>query len=347
MQVELEDGIYLGLPDAAYHAQPRLSASGIKTMQESVEDFWFDSWMNPQREAKETDEMNIGKAYHTRVCEGREAFDALYCPAFNEDDYPDALSSNDDLKERLKEMGLKVGGNKQELIDRILEADPEAPIMQRFASEYGKRMAGRSFMSQDLMDKIERNAAFIEKHPTLGKAFKGGFSEISILYTEKETGVKMKSRMDKLKPQAIIDLKTFQNPAGKPIDKAIYGVMANYRYHIQAAVYYEAVDAAKELFKYGKVFGDGCKETLAKTLSHDNHVFMFVFQKTNGAPLVRARIMPRHLMIMGASRSIVKEAQEKFARYSEVYGTDGTPWLDMDAMEPQSFEDELYPSYAF
>jgi hypothetical protein len=48
------DGIYLNLPEDDYHADPALSASGIKKLLQSPADYWFTSVHNPDREDKDT-----------------------------------------------------------------------------------------------------------------------------------------------------------------------------------------------------------------------------------------------------------------------------------------------------
>jgi hypothetical protein len=59
----------------------------------------------------------------------------------------------------------------------------------------------------------------------------------------------MKARLDYLKPRAIVDLKTVGNPHGKPVAQAVNVALANYRYHVQAAVYQEAAaDSARIIF---------------------------------------------------------------------------------------------------
>ena len=60
-----------------------------------------------------------------------------------------------------------------------------------------------------------------------------------------ENDIRFKARFDYLKPKAIVDLKTFGNFMNKPIDSAIYSAMASGKYHIQAAFYMRAFQAAR------------------------------------------------------------------------------------------------------
>lgn len=68
----------------------------------------------------------------------------------------------------------------------------------------------------------------------------GGRSEVSIVWTDEETGIRCKARVDYLRPDVIGDLKTCRDasPAG-------FGKQAwNLGYHVQAAFYQEAVRVA-------------------------------------------------------------------------------------------------------
>ena len=47
-------GIYFGMPDSEYHADPSLSNSGIKSLLVSALDFWTESPINPDWEDRET-----------------------------------------------------------------------------------------------------------------------------------------------------------------------------------------------------------------------------------------------------------------------------------------------------
>ena len=58
------DGIYLNLPEADYHADPALSASGIKNLLQSPADYWFQSVHNPDREDFDTTATAKGTLYH-------------------------------------------------------------------------------------------------------------------------------------------------------------------------------------------------------------------------------------------------------------------------------------------
>lgn len=338
----MEDGVYFNLLEDEYHAEQRLSASGIKWLHVSPEDFWARSWMNPIKEVKETKFMEMGSAYHKRILEGREAFYTEYASAIDPDDYPGALRTATDLKAALKDLGQTQTGNKDVLIDRLLTCDSEAVILDRIIEDHAIANEGKILLSAELIMRIEYSSKFIESHPALAKAFKGGYPEVSVLWTDEKTGIQMKSRFDYLKINANVDLKTFSNSQGKVLETAIYHALAYNRYHIQAAVYTEARKQSVKLIKDGK--HDECDpEWLEKFVKSEKSTFLFVFQQTGIAPLARGWVLPEDQMTMGAGDAIMLQEMEKFKEMSQRYGTD--PWLD--GMELEKFDDEFMPRAAF
>src|SRR4051794_2100048 len=108
-------GVYLGMPEADYHADPSLSNSGIQNLRVSPLTYWINSPLNPEFEPEETDATNTGKAFHKRILEGKAAFDATYAPELTLVDYPDALKSGDQLRSYCKVLGLKQSGTLAEM----------------------------------------------------------------------------------------------------------------------------------------------------------------------------------------------------------------------------------------
>lgn len=351
--IKHEPGIYFGMPEEEYHKIPALSASGIRLLTVSEMDFWARSWLNPDKKDEPTDAMTIGKAFHARIVEGKDAFYERYALSFDASEYPDALKTADDIKDALRGLDLKLSGKKDELIERLREADPAIQILDDLRDDYEAKHGGKTFLNADLIRQIEVSAAMIEKHPDLSRCFTGGHPEVTIIWHDFETGVPMKARMDYLKTQAIVDLKTFSNPLGKPIDKAIYGAMASGKYHVQAAVYTEADKQAVAFAREGKALvragegyaavapGSTLDEWLKKYASITDRRFLFVFQQTGIAPVARGREMPRGLVFDCGVLSM-RAAIEKFKHCFETFGTE--PWVDVSPIE--AFEDEQFPIYA-
>lgn len=332
------DGIYFGMDDATYHAIPALSATGIKHLSVSPFDFWARSWMNPLREDEDSDARMTGRAYHSRIVEGKAAFAKRYAPAFDAGAHPHALDTMDDLKTVLRDRGERVGGSKADLVERLKAVAPEIETMDALRSAYGRTHAGREFLSRNLIAKIEIAAAMIEKHPTLSKCFAGGAPEVTVIW--EVDGIRKKMRADFLKPAAIVDLKTFGNPMGLNVEKAIYRAMASGKYVIQAAHYLDGLAAAREHLKAGRVHGDTPKGFALQA----EHQFVFVFQATGVAPVARAFVLPDGLA-RGIGQAFVSQGTALYARCAEHFGAD--PWL-YDPDDPgaiQTFDDAMFPQW--
>jgi len=360
IQASLADGLYFSLPEDVYHAQPRLSASGIKNLLVSPMDFWARSWMNPNKpgvtEDDEPEWAIKGKAYHKRVCEGREAFYASYAPEMDANAHPKALKTVDDLKNALKEAGEPISGNKPILIARLLEKCPDAQILEMLERDHAKKHAGKILIPPDWFRDIEIAAACIEKHPTLSKCFQGGQPEVSILYTadvERNDGsgevvrVPMKARLDFLKAGAIVDFKTYSNKMMKPIDRAVYFEMAARKYHLQAAVYYAAMEAACAHIDAGNIQYCGSDEQCPskewlKAVRCTEKKFVWVLQQKGIAPVACGYVMPAYLGIISVGQAQVREAQQLFMDCLSTFGTD--PWV-MDR-EMQEIADNDIPNFA-
>lgn len=347
---EWADGLYFDMPEEVYHTLPRLSASGIKDMRISPSIFWAKSWMNKDRERIETEAMKIGSAFHKRILEGAEIFYEKYAPQFDAADVPDALRTNDDLKARLKELGQPVTGVKDVLIERLLSVQPDALILQVEEKKYEDLHAGKMLLAPVWIKRIELAAAFINRHPELSKCFTGGHPEVTVLWTD--DGVQMKSRFDYLKSKALVDLKTFGNPSNKPIDGAIYGAMANEKYHIQAAMYYRAIDQAKifaramlEEWSKPDAIRTATEVTHAQWLKSfataEAHEFYFVFQLKHDVPIARGKKFGKGRMWQ-IGEVIINDAMAAFKKNREIFGDD--MWIEQVPID--SFDDDQFPAWA-
>ena len=332
--MELENGVYFDLAETDYHAIPRLSASGVKHLLVSPMTFWSRSWLNKDREDGDDEFREKGRAYHARVCEGRELFSGRYAYALPQSDFPNALDSNDSMKTRCKELGLAVGGNKSDLIARIKEARPETEFWFDIQARYAAQNTSKTIIPAHWLRDIEVGAAHIEKHPTIKNVFTGGKPEVTLLWTHSFTAtdgsdrplaVQMKSRIDYLKPRLIADFKTYGNPMDKPPAIAITSAVANYKYFLQVAVYYRALDAIAAL-----------------TGSEPNdRQFMFVFQGTGDDKMPRARVMPRELAWVDLGFRKFDAACELYLDAMNKFGDE--PWLIEE--DPETFADEDFPNW--
>ncbi len=168
-------GVYADMPEDEYRAAPGLSASGIKDMLVSPLTYW-DRNINPDHEDKESPALLEGRAYHKRILEGQSAFEESYYVDLCLDDYPDALNTMDQMKDYLRAHDLKLTGRKDDLIDRILDHDPQAKIWDAMQTGWRDQNDGKQSISQDLMDRLTIAGKINEAHPQIG--FEDGYPEV-------------------------------------------------------------------------------------------------------------------------------------------------------------------------
>jgi len=332
---DIADGVYLGLDSDIYHRVPALSASGIKNLLISGPDFYYRCpWLNPNYADEDTEAMFIGRAYHKRILEGREAFYGDYAQTFEPP--AECLRTVDDIKDALNKSGIeKPKGLKADLIEQLLEIQPRALILDELRADYEVEHHGKEFLSHDLIAKIETAAAMVEHHPDNKKLITGGYPEVSIFW--QQDGLRFKARLDYLKPKAFIDLKTFGNYLNKPIDNAIYAAMGGGKIHIQLVHYMNAIERAKKL----PVFGEHDPDWLKEFRVCQEHGCYVLFMAKGVAPLARAKKFLRGSMY-SCGLVAIEEAVRRFQTYKEHFGD--LPWIDLEPIG--ELLDEQYPVYS-
>ena len=355
-----DPGLYFAMAEDEYHADTSLSGSGIVDLLVSPLTFWIKSPLNPDREDMPTDAKDRGSAFHARILEGRGRFEELYAVRPEINDYPDAIAGTEALRARCVDLEIKKGGSTADLCARIQDADADAVLWPLIKAEFEGLNDGKTIIKPELARDIERQARIVEMHESARKAFNGGWPEVSAFWID-ETGVPMKARFDYLKARAVVDLKTFTNSLGLPLDAAIARTVANYRYHVKAALYMDAVEASKALIRdqgpdvvHGTENGTGRPSTdwLEAFIDPAPHAFVFVFLEAGAVPNVRVREF-RQLM-NGAKSGATANLywQSGYAAYRqgvEIYrdclahlGPD-LPWITPEPM--RAFVDEEFPLY--
>jgi len=355
---EFQEGIVFGMPEDEYHAVPALSSSGVKNIHMSPMDFWARaSWLNPTYDVdnatgEDSVARMLGRAYHKRILEGRDAFYREYAIRFDPTLYPEALDGAKAIQGRLRELkeagaDVKLTGDKAELTERLLAIEPEARIMDRIKAEYEDLHEGKTLLAEDVLDRIELAAAMIERSPTLQKAFTGGHPEVSVFWLDLPSGVQCKARFDYLKPKAIVDLKTFANKSGYPAHRAIERELAYNRYPIQAAWYYDASEQLARLVTERKAYDydDGSWQPVDNPLTRQlqlqhEKTFIYIFQQKGIAPIALGRSLPRDSSHLLVAKARCESARFAYRDYFERYGKD--PWITADPIE--AFDDAGIPA---
>ena len=205
---------------------------------------------------------------------------------------------------------------------------------------------------RDIQTDMER----LRSNPEIAELFTGGAAEVSILWTCAASGQRMKARVDYLKPDRIVDLKTFQNSSRKRLDQCVADAFRYNRYYIQASAYWGAVELIRDrkLEIVGQATGE--EKQLINHIQTNPRPMQswYVFQEKGGVPnlvayeigllnvhasaaanegglddetvLQRARdavTSPSGLMLKAQME--IRHAKAELATYREVYD-DGEPW---------------------
>lgn len=115
-----------------------------------------------------------------------------------------------------------------------------APIVDRRTKEgksiweqFQRENEGREIITSDEMQQLESMRASVLSHAAGGELLGDGKAEVSVFVNDPETNLDLKARVDLLRKDAIVDLKTTEDASPRGFAKSI----ANFRYHIQAAHY--------------------------------------------------------------------------------------------------------------
>lgn len=267
---------------------------------------------------------------------------------------PQAVSPVTRIAEEVDGMVSTRPATKEDLIDQLLGLDPKALVWDRVIANHLKAHEGKELISAKDERRIRIAALMIQRHPDAGNLLREGYSEVSIFWYCRKTGVPMKARLDKLKLNAILDIKTFSNASGMPVNKAVIRAIANYGYNLQHAVYEEAVVEGRAMVReHGQLVihsFDQCGSD-----EHERRVefcerwcavaeaprFVFIFQQSGIAPVTRVFSMPQG-EIWKASHRMAEELKLLWAECATIFGCD--PWIDSQPMT--EIEDELIPLWA-
>jgi hypothetical protein len=209
--LKLSDGLYEGIPEDIYHAIPYFSASYARQL-----------IVNPASAKVPIDEskaMLIGTAVHALQLEGRDAFNKrfVFLPA-------DAPKKPTDIQRN------------------AAKPSPETVAAIRWWDLFESGSKGKIVMAADDRLIIEGAVNAVNNHPCVLKRgmFSGKMKEVTIIYTDQLTGIRIKSRLDCLSDTTIDDLKTTSDASAIGFQRSIH----KYGYFVQAGSYSLAAASA-------------------------------------------------------------------------------------------------------
>lgn len=346
---QLPDGVYFGLPFEQYLGQKRCSFHACKDILISPLTCWT-NYIDPDREDVDTKALKIGRAFHARILEGEDIFRERF--AVKPENDGTYLEGNDALKEQCDKFGLKKSGTAIAMCERILEFDPGVKLWAIFIRDWMEANKGKDLLTTEQWKNMERPAQMIAVHPQAGDAFRGGYSEVSVFWTDKETGVRMKNRPDYVKIKSVLELKTFANQTELPISRAIARALRSRHYHMQGRIVLEAIEQAKAFIKAGKVFGDVNAEWSAAFADSPDHKLIWIFIQSGRVSEIRLRKFDRFVrniptapenLLWSHGMDSYRFALGVYAECVRDYVAE--PWISPEPM--RGFQDEEFGAWAF
>lgn len=346
-------GIYIGLPESEYHADPSLSASGIRNILVSPLRYWTDSTFNPNRPPdNDTAAKFRGRAYHKLILEGQAAFDETYCVAPNKADHPGVLDTVPEMRKHAEAKGYKLKGTaKLDVIESLREHDKHVPIWEEIMTRWEiMSRRGREIIEPELWEQLRMARLVIDRMPSVKDAFRNGLSEVSLFWV-RDDGVPMKCRLDYLNT-AIIDLKSFANIMDKDIEQAVYYEITRNRYHIQPAVYRDGLREMKRMYLSGaKIIQQGTvsEKWLDEIMREPQTRFFYAFIMTGWVPEFLVREWSQREGSGGTANSYWDLGVEAYAegvqRWRIGMETMGpiVPWVTDRGLAP--LKDERFPVF--
>lgn len=351
------DGIFFDMPFETYLAAPAVGSSLGKDVLTDPLLAWNHSWLNPHFEEKDKAELLYGKAFHTRLLEGREAFDELYYVEPAKADYDDLLVTDADISAAIEQFEVSpVKGNKPERVKQLLDLWGEAPVWDEIVARAQRDAGNRTAIKATWADKFEQSAAFLEADEELRELVRGGVPEVSLFWHCPRTGIPKKARADVLRIEGIVDVKTFANMHRKSLGRAIPRAIANEQYPFQASWYLEGAAVVRQLVQAALERGDAGlpihqpvatfdqdKVDFAKQWAeHDApDRWWWLFVQKGDAPSVVGVEYDVEGMLREQFDGFCNGASEELARLFDEYGV--RPWVEQHGI--WRLEDNQIPAY--
>ncbi len=201
--------------------------------------------------------------------------------------------------------------------------------------EYIASIGAVALKADDHTRVVEARGA-IQLNPHLAASFTNGRPEVSVFWTDAESGVRLKCRQDYVKARATVDLKTIRPTRPGLFPASCKRAIGEWRYHGQAAHYLDGRAAMHRLIADGAMYGD-CDPDWIKRLQPDA-AFVFVFLQAEGAPLTWGTILSPDNDVLMNGRDRIRRGLAAYRDYSERFG-EGVPWITHEKLEELSIDD--------
>ena len=176
--------------------------------------------------------------------------------------------------------------------------------------------------------------------------------EVSFFVRDPETGVMLKARMDYVRPRSTVDIKTFSNSRGKPVDKAIFEAIFYEGYHLQCVFYNQVRELARQQLAASQIhtYGNVSEQWLKEFTETEGHGFVLIFIEST-APFDLRMVLMKEAEAAGADLNVywssanmrIYDMKKLYAECIEKYGD--KPWRD--SPPPHQLEDTDLPMLMF
>lgn len=337
--LEHEPGIYFGLSEKDYHADSALGSSSLRKLLVAPEDWQYEQDDSiPKKPVPESSAMIFGRAVHALVLEGLQAFESRFT---RKPEFPEGcLITTDDLKEHCRKLGLKVSGTKAELAERIRTVDGLTPLEPEIMARFEREKGDKTILSEWDYDRILMAERHITQNVYHAEAFMGGHPEVSVFWSYKN--VRVKARIDYLKPEECVDLKSTAPWYGDGIVDSWHRTVRVSRLDMQAAHYMQGRHVLAKYIADGKIFcldgNNPTAEWLAKVAQHRNPKWLWIVYQSDGAPISQGFRPELNCWYMQRAGLDVARAIDNYKLHSAMNGKG--PWVrqrDIISMTDEDF----------
>ncbi len=130
----------------------------------------------------------------------------------------------------------------------LIEEHPEWSTEAMTAEEYQAAFFALQFPGKEALTERQNAtviaaAEAVREHRVARELLRGGLAEETLEWTDATTGLRCKGRLDYLRPDRVIDLKSSRDPSPSKFEKDA----VNYGYAAQVAFYHDGARAAKRI----------------------------------------------------------------------------------------------------
>jgi hypothetical protein len=190
-------------------------------------------------------------------------------------------------------------------------------------------------------EKIVKAINIIREKPEINAYFTGGMPEVTLVWDDPTTGIRLRARVDYLRTFGCIDYKRTKSILGNSIGFSVY----QYGYDMQCAVYKRGMDEVKRLINSGKatIQGEVKRAWIDRFAADESSMFVFLFQRTTPPNVFTIKYFDDE--IMSNAEVCVNAAIDRYKSAIEQYGTD-EPW-PFGSVEPEELSSFMMPKATF